>query len=225
MTDAQRPGPAAGPSGSPAAEPGATSAEQSALEQARVARPRRAASVSANRITALTGAALALTATDPAQPSMRGPFGWLAAAVAVVAALWAAPAVVQRPITPAVTWTRLLARHRNTVFAVGCVVVAGFGSPPFWLAAADTALMLAYLLAVDALAAGPVGVRQLRRGVAPAAAAGALVLLAAQAPVDAGVVWGRIAAAIAVAAAALAAGAALINPRDESRRNRTPPGQ
>ena len=65
--------------------------------------------------------------------------------------------------------------------------------------------------AVDALAAGPVGIRQLRHGMAPlcAAAAVAMVLLAAQAPVNSGAVWGRIVAALAVAAAATAAGAAL----------------
>jgi hypothetical protein len=53
--------------------------------------------------------------------------------------------------------------------------------------------------------------RQLRRGVAPlsAAAAAAIVLLAAQAPVNSGAVWGRIVAALAIAAAAAAAGAAL----------------
>jgi len=164
-----------------------------------------------NRPTLAIGLALTLAATDPSQLARRGPGGWLLTAAALVAAIWAAPVVARRPTATSVDLFALPARHRNTVFAVGCVVVAGFGSPPLWLAAVDAALLLAYLLAVDALAAGPIGARQLQRGVAPlaAAAAGAVALLASQAPVDPGAVWGRIVAALAVAAAALAAGAAL----------------
>jgi hypothetical protein len=183
------------------------------------------AGVLSNETTLLLGIALALAATDPTKLTQRGPIGWLLVAAAVVAALWAAPAVAQRPTTTTVEWANQLVRHRNTVFAVACVVVAGFGSPPVWLAAVDTALLLAYLLAVDALAAGPIGVRQLRRRAVPlaAAAAGAVTLLGAQAPVNPGAVWGRIVGAIAVAAAALATGAALWIKQSGDQKSRTAP--
>jgi len=159
----------------------------------------------------LLGAALVLAAVDPTKLAMRGPVGWLFAMAAMVAAIWAAPVVSRRPTAESIRFTSQLGRHRNTVFAVGCTILAGFSDPPVWLMAIDAALLLAYLLAVDALAAGPVGIRQLRHGMAPlcAAAAVAMVLLAAQAPVNSGAVWGRIVAALAVAAAATAAGAAL----------------
>ena len=159
----------------------------------------------------LLGAALVLAAVDPTKLAMRGPVGWLFAMAAMVAAIWAAPVVSRRPTAESIRFTSQLGRHRNTVFAVGCTILAGFSDPPVWLMVIDAALLLAYLLAVDALAAGPVGIRQLRHGMAPlcAAAAVAMVLLAAQAPVNSGAVWGRIVAALAVAAAATAAGAAL----------------
>ncbi len=159
----------------------------------------------------LLGIALALTATNPTNLAVRGLAGWLSTVAAIVAAIWAAPVVAQRPAAATVHWSSQLARHRNTVFAVGCTIVAGFDDPPVWLMAANAALLLAYLLVVDALAAGPVGIRQLRRAIVPsaAAAASAVTLLGAQAPVNSGAVWGRVAAAIAVAAAAVAAAAAL----------------
>lgn len=159
----------------------------------------------------LLGAALVLAAVDPTKLGGRGPVGWLFTMAALVAAIWAAPVVSRRPTAESFRFTSQLGRHRNTVFAVGCTIVAGFSDPPVWLMVIDAALLLAYLLAVDALAAGPVGIRQLRHGMAPlcAAAAVAMVLLAARAPVNSGAVWGRIVAALAVAAAATAAGAAL----------------
>lgn len=164
-----------------------------------------------NRVALLLGVALALTVTDPANLAKRGPAGWLLAVAALVAAIWAAPVVAQRAAVEAVHWNSQLVRHRNTVFAVVCTIIAGFSDPPLWLVIVDAALLLAYLLTVDALAAGPIGIRQLRRGIAPAAAAAAsaVVLLGAHAPVNSGAVWGRAVAAVAVAAAALAAGAAL----------------
>jgi hypothetical protein len=159
----------------------------------------------------LLGITLVLAAVDPTKLAMRGPVGWLFAMAAMAAAIWAAPVVSRRPTAESIRFTSQLSRHRNTVFAVGCTILAGFSDPPVWLMVIDAALLLAYLLAVDALAAGPVGIRQLRHGMAPlcAAAAVAMVLLAAQAPVNSGAVWGRIVAALAVAAAATAAGAAL----------------
>lgn len=164
-----------------------------------------------NRAALLLGLALALAATEPAKIAERDPVGWLLTLAFLVGAIWAAPVVAQRPAATAVHWMGRLSRHRNTVFAVSCVIIAGFGDPPVWQMVIDAALLLAYLLTVDVLAAGPIGIRQLRRGMAPAAAAvaSAVTLLAAHAPVDTGAVWGRVVAAVAVAAAALAAGAAL----------------
>lgn len=164
-----------------------------------------------NRMALVLGIALAVAVTDPATLVERGPVAWLFTAAAMVGAAWAAPVIAQRPAVTAVHWFTQLSRHRNTVFAVGCTIIAGFAEPPLWLAIVDVALLLAYLLTVDALAAGPIGIRQLRRGVAPSAAAiaSAVALLGAHAPVNAGAVWGRVVAAVAVAAAALAAGAAL----------------
>lgn len=163
------------------------------------------------RAVLLIGLALAICVTDPTDVSARGVSGWLLTVLAALAAVWAAPAVARRPAIETTHWSAQLARHRNTVFAVAAVCLATFSDPPVWLMAVDAALLLAYLLGVDLLAAGPIGVRQLRRGVAPltAAAAIAVVLLGARSPVDSGAVWGRILAAIAIAAAAAAAGAAL----------------
>jgi hypothetical protein len=171
----------------------------------------------------LLGVALVLAVTDPTRLAGRGPIGWLAAACGVVAAIWAAPVVARRPAVDSVRPINLLARHRNTAFAVGCTVAAGFSDPPVWLMAVDAGLLLAYLLVVDALAAGPVGARQLARGTAPLAALAAIVivLLAARAPVSSGAVWGRIVAAIAVAVAAVAAGAALWIRQPGTRESRS----
>jgi hypothetical protein len=176
----------------------------------------------------LLGVVLALTVTDPTQLAKRGAIGWFLTAVVIVAAIWAAPVVAQRPAVEAVHWSSQLARHRNTVFAAGCVIIAGFDNPPVWLMAVDAALLLTYLLAVDALAAGPIGIRQLRRGVAPlaAAAASAVTLLGAEAPVNSGAIWGRVVAAVAVAAAALAAGTALwIRQQSGAQPNQQPDQQ
>ncbi|HEU5332908.1 MAG TPA: hypothetical protein VFU73_09095 [Actinocrinis sp.] len=158
------------------------------------------------------GLALAIAAIDPASwPRMSAAVLVFLVVAALLFALGGAPAVIQRPVTYTNTWTAKALRHRNTVFAATCAAVAGLGDPPVWLMAVDAALLLAYLLAVDALAAGPVGARQLRgiRTPAAAAAASAAVLVVATAPVDGGAVWGRIVAALCVAAAACAAGLAL----------------
>lgn len=164
-----------------------------------------------NRAVQFLGVALALTATDPAELAQRGPVYWLLTIAVMVAAIWAAPIVAQRPAIAAVHWNTQLARHRNTVFAVGCTVIAGLNDPPAWLIVVAAALLMTYLLAVDTLAAGPIGIRQLRHGVAPlaATAATAVTLLGAAAPVNSGAAWGRIVAAVAVTAAALATSAAL----------------
>ncbi|HEV3168973.1 MAG TPA: hypothetical protein VGZ32_01465 [Actinocrinis sp.] len=160
----------------------------------------------------LIGLALALAATNPAAwRTMTGAVLVVVLAFALLLALGAAPVVARRPVTSSSAWTARAIRHRNTLFAAACVVVAGLGDPPVWLMAADAALLLAYLLAADALAAGPVGARQLRSIRIPLAAAGAsaAVLVVAEAPISGGAIWGRIVAALAVSAAAAAAGLAL----------------
>lgn len=173
-----------------------------------------------NRTALVLGLALALAVTDPSKLADRNPVGWLLTVAVLVGAIWAAPVIAQRPASMAVHWIGQLARHRNTVFVVGCTIIAGFGNPPVWQMVVDAALLLTYLLTVDALAAGPIGIRQLRRRTAPAAAAVAstIALLAAHVPVNSGAVWGRVVAAIAVAAAALAAGAALWVRQHETKR-------
>ena len=194
------------------------------------AEPRAAASPAAqqsrtallpNRTALLLGLALALSATDPSKIGQRNPVGWLLTVAVLVGAIWSAPIVARRPASTAVHWTGQLTRHRNTVFGVACVIIAGFGNPPVWQIVVDAALLLAYLLTVDAFAAGPIGIRQLRRSIVPAAAAvaSAVALLAAHAPVDSGAVWGRAVAAVAVAAAAVAAGAALWVRQHETRQH------
>lgn len=159
----------------------------------------------------LIGVALAVAVTDPPHWAAQTAAGRALALATVLAALWAAPAVVRRPAGVARHLAGRLARHRNTLFAAGCTAVAAAGHPAPWLMGVDCALLPAYLLALDSVAAGPVGVRQLRRARVPlaAAGAGAVTLVAALAPVGGAGAWGRIAAAVAVALAGLAAGAAL----------------
>ncbi|MFB7667744.1 hypothetical protein ACFC1R_28100 [Kitasatospora sp. NPDC056138] len=167
------------------------------------------------RLARSLGTALAVAASAP----VALPEGPLAAVLvpagAALAAWWASPAVVRRPV--AVTFARRaqLARHRNTALAVVCVLLSALSTPPIWAAACVTSLLLGYLLCVDA-AAGPAGLRQLRSRWAPAAAytASALVLLASYAPV-APSGWGRIIAALAVSCSAVAVGLALWSRRSD----------
>jgi hypothetical protein len=108
------------------------------------------------------GPALALAAADPTEWSSTFGSRQLWAIALVVLGVWAAAPVVGRPVLTSHHWYKVLARHRNTLFAALCAVTAAAGKPPIWLTAADAALLLGYLLAVDACAAGPIGVRQLR---------------------------------------------------------------
>lgn len=167
------------------------------------------------------GVALALAACDPAVTSSPTMGDVLTPLAAVVLAWWAAPPLVRRPVQYSARKAALLSQHRNTVFAVGCVVLAAFSAPPVWLASCITALLLTYLLIVDACAAGPAGIRQLRSHHIPLTAYGAsgLVLFAAFAPSD-GSAWGPAVAAAAVCAAAYAVGTALWPRRP--RRSGTP---
>ncbi|NEA57852.1 hypothetical protein G3I60_27765 [Streptomyces sp. SID13666] len=167
------------------------------------------------------GVALALAACDPAVTGSPTMGDVLTPLAAVVLAWWAAPPLVRRPVQYSARKAALLSQHRNTVFAVGCVVLAAFSAPPVWLASCVTALLLTYLLIVDACAAGPAGIRQLRSRHIPLTAYGAsgLVLFAAFAPSD-GSAWGPAVAVSAVCAAAYAVGTALWPRRP--RRSGTP---
>jgi hypothetical protein len=159
----------------------------------------------------LLGGALAVAATDP--PHWSGDPALIIARLlgVALAVVWAAAPVAARPVTTSHRLPVVLSRHRNSLFVIAAVLVAALGNPPVWLSAVDCALVLAYLVLLDAATAGPVGGRQLRRAgtLLSAAAASAVVLLCAQVPVGSGSGWGRIIAALAVAAAACAVGAVL----------------
>ena len=132
----------------------------------------------------LFGPALALAASNPSDWSTTFGLAQKFALVLAVLGLWAAAPVVSRPVLGSHHWPAVLARHRNTLFVSACVVTAATGQPPVWLTTADAALVLGYLLALDAVSAGPIGIRQLRLAWPAGAAAGgtALVLALAQLP-------------------------------------------
>ncbi|MCZ4120651.1 hypothetical protein [Streptomyces sp. H39-S7] len=171
------------------------------------------------------GVALALAACDPHLTGSVTPGDVVPPLAAVALAWWAAPPLVRRPVQYSARKAALLSQHRNTVFAVGCVVLAAFSTPPVWLASCVAALLLTYLLIVDACAAGPAGIRQLRARHVPLTAYGAsaLVLFAAFAPSD-GSAWGPVVAAAALIAVAYAVGTALWprEPRTPRSRAQTP---
>jgi hypothetical protein len=149
------------------------------------------------------GIALVLAAWDLPTLVRQSPLVLTVAVVSAVPAWWAAPPVVARPVREPGRLPVQLVRHRNTVLAVGAVLLAALTGPGVVSATAVTALLLGYLLLVDAAAAGPSGRRQLQEWVAPAAAllAGGLVLAAAFLPV-APAAFGPLLAALAVAASA-----------------------
>lgn len=126
----------------------------------------------------LFGAALAVAVADPPNGFM-GTSSPLMAVLLAIFAGWAAAPVVRRPVLTAHRWFNQLVRHKNTVFAGTCTVVAAAGRPALWLMIADAALLLGYLLALDAATAGPIGDRQFRSGwPAGLAAAGTALVLA-----------------------------------------------
>lgn len=108
------------------------------------------------------GPALALAAANPLGWTANSGLAELITLILACFGLWAAAPVVARPLLASRHWYKVVARHRNTVFAAACTLTAAVGHPPIWLMAADAALLLGYLLVLDAVAAGPVGVRQLR---------------------------------------------------------------
>jgi hypothetical protein len=159
----------------------------------------------------LLGVVLAVLVTDPTSWGSR-PVPYLTFTVlAAVAAWFGADPLTARPVAISFRWRSRLSRHRNTAFAVMCVVLAAFNRPPDWLAGCDVALLLTYLLCVDALAAGPPAVRLLRRPLVLCCAFGgsALALAAALVPVTPSGSWARLLAALALAGAAAAVVAAL----------------
>jgi hypothetical protein len=167
-----------------------------------------------DRLTArLLGAGLVIAACDPAGGS-RPWADWAFTAVAAGAAWWAGPMVDTRPVQTSLRWYRIAARRRTTVLPVAAVVIAALTSPPVWAAACTVALLLAYLLATDLWTRGvtaPRGSRPFAPALA-ASAATAVVFLAARLPV-AGTSWGRLPAALALAAAAVCLALALIRRR------------
>lgn len=129
----------------------------------------------------LFGVALAVAVSDPPHGAL-GSASPQVTVILVLFAVWAAAPVVRRPVLTSHRWINLFARHRNTVFVSACTLAAASSLPPVWLMITDAALVLGYLLALDAVTAGPVGVRQLKSGwpVGLAAAGTALVLGLAQ---------------------------------------------
>ena len=159
----------------------------------------------------LLGCALALLVTDPTAWSGRPTVDFVVPLFALAAALFAAAPLTARPVADGYRWYARLARHRNTAFAVMCIVLAATDPPPDWLAAVDAVLLLSYLLAVDAVASGPPGLRLLRRPLTLLAAYGgtAAVLVAALLPTTSLGPSSRLIAALALAGAGAAVAVAL----------------
>ncbi|MGM0346246.1 MULTISPECIES: hypothetical protein [Streptomyces] len=149
----------------------------------------------------LLGTALAVAACDP--PTVLHA-SWLVKVLvlgAAGAAWWAAPMVDARPVLTSMRWRAVAARRRTTVLPAAAIAVAAATDPPLWLVVCVAALLLAYLLVTDAWTVGvtaPPGRPQATPALA-AAAATALVLLAAQAPVV-GTSWARLLASLVIAA-------------------------
>ncbi|MGW4886062.1 hypothetical protein [Streptomyces murinus] len=148
----------------------------------------------------LLGTALAVAACDP--PAVLHA-SWLVKVLvlgAAGAAWWAAPMVDARPVLTSMRWRAVAARRRTTVLPAAAIAVAAATDPPLWLVVCVAALLLAYLLVTDAWTVGvtaPPGRPQATPALA--AAATALVLLAAQAPVV-GTSWARLLASLVIAA-------------------------
>lgn len=166
----------------------------------------------------LLGTALAVAACDP-PAALHAPLPVRVLVVgAAAAAWWAAPMVDARPASTSMRWRTVAARRRTTVLPAATIVVAAATGPPVWLVACIAALLLAYLLVTDPWTAGvtaPSGRPQATPALA-AAAASAVVLLAAQAPVAA-TSWARLPASLAIAATTVCLVLAL-------RTRRSPPG-
>ena len=168
--------------------------------------PAPAPGPSLDRPIQILGCALALLVTDPTTWAGRPILDVLEPLFALAAAVFAAAPLTARPVATGHRWYARLSRHRNTAFAVMCIVLAATDSPPAWLAVVDAVLLLTYLLAVDAVAAGPPGLRLLRRPLTLLAAYGgtATVLAAALLPTTALGPSSRLIAAVALTGAGAA---------------------
>ncbi|MFJ3762900.1 hypothetical protein [Streptomyces sp. NPDC090080] len=149
----------------------------------------------------LLGTALAVTACDPPAALHASPLVKVLVVAAAAAAWWAAPMVDARPVLTSWHWRTVAARYRTTVLPAAAIAVSAATGPALPVAVCVAALLLAYLLVTDAWTAGvtaPPGRPRATPAVA-AAAATAVVLLAAQAPVT-DTSWARLPASLAVAA-------------------------
>jgi hypothetical protein len=152
----------------------------------------------------LLGTALAVAACNPpAVVHARPPVQVLVLAAAVVA-WWAAPMTDARPVLTSLRLRTVAALRRTTLLPAAAIAVAAVTGPALWLVACLTALLLAYLLVTDPWTVGvtaprPPSARAQAGPALGAAAAAAVVLLVAQAPV-ADTSWARLPAALAVAA-------------------------
>jgi hypothetical protein len=143
------------------------------------------------------GALLLVGALDPARwPHYLCP-QWFFGVIAAAAGLWAGAPVVRRPVMDSHRLTDRMVRHRNTLLAAVSALLAALQSPPVWLMAVQTLLLLGYLMVVDASVAAARSPRAQLNQALCALGAAALVLLAAIAPVTGGW-WGRFVAAVAV---------------------------
>ncbi|MGW4303234.1 hypothetical protein ACWEHT_26185 [Streptomyces sp. NPDC004646] len=151
----------------------------------------------------LLGTALAVAACDPPAALHASLFVQVLFLAAAAAAWWSAPMVDARPAPTFLRLRSLAARRGTTVLPAAAIAVAAATDPALWLVVCVAALLLAYLLATDPWTAGSTAPPD--RPATPAltaAAATALVLLAAEAPV-ANTPWARLPASLAVAATAL----------------------
>ncbi len=149
----------------------------------------------------LLGTGLAVAACDP-PAAVHAPLPVKMLVLgAAAAAWWAAPMVDARPVLTSMRWRTVAARRRTTVLPAAAIAVAAVTGPALWLVVCIAVLLLAYLLVTDAWTTGvtaPPGRPRATPALA-AAAATAVVLLVAQAPV-ANTSWARLSAALVVAA-------------------------
>jgi len=172
----------------------------------------------------LLGAVLAVAVTDPPGWFSGSPARLLIPLFAVLGALAAAGPVSLRPVLGDYRWLAKLGRYRNTLFGAGCLLLAAVFRPPVWLAGCDTALLLSYLLLLDAVVGGPPAADLLRRPLALLSvyAGCAVVLAAALVPVATTGSWARLVAALALAASGTGVLAA-IRLRHRAAARRRPP--
>ncbi len=163
--------------------------------------PRRGGVTAAAAIEALPfrvlGALLLLGSLDPPHWPDTPCAQWFLGALAACLGLWAGAPIMDRPVLDSHTWRFRVRRHRNTLLAAAAALLAAFQSPPVWLMAAEAALLLGYLVVLDAGTAPPRPPRVQLRQALWAAAGSALVLLSAVAPITGGS-WGRLIAGLCV---------------------------